>query len=881
MKSPLRFQKQKHFLSLVAALAIAPVLMGASPSDPAQALAEKLLSTLTLEEKIALCHGNGTMTIAANPKIGLNEEFWFSDGSNNVRHELERDTFLMARGADDTSTSLPTLSALAATWDPSLALQYGQVLGEEARARGKDVLLGPGVNLMRTPLCGRNFEYMGEDPFLTSRMAVGYIQGLQSKDVAACVKHFVVNNQELNRFNVDTVVDERTLRELYLPAFEAAIQEAGCLTIMPAYNKFRGEFCCENNDLLNGILKDEWGFKGFAVSDWGGLHDTEKGALGGLDVEMNMGRAIQYFKAPLLEAVHAGKVPESVINDKVKRILYVMAKLKKIGGGERVSGSRNTPAHQTFAREVAEQAIVLLKNDQGTLPLDRGALKTLLVVGNNATEKHATHGGSSVGKPPYEISPLEGLQKLLGDHVKIDYIPSRFTDKFESIPDNCIETVDSQNSQSGLAVKAWKAEYFDNPDLQGEPKMTGFDPNIHFAWKNQRPRDAVGPDHFSVRWTATIKPSETGEHIFQVSHDGRARVLVDGATVLDSLTPASTRPTTGQSVPLEKDKSYEVTVEYTHLTGDGEAVLTWRSPSSQVIGATELASRAKAADAVLFFTGNRHAKGQAGESEGADRPDMKLPEGDDAAIATVLAANPHTVVINLSGTPVEMPWVEQAHTLVHYWYSGMEGGNALARVLFGEVNPTGKLPFTFPRQLADSPAHALGNYNAQKVDYAEGLLIGYRWYDTKHIKPLFPFGHGLSYTQFEYSGLQLVKDLAAKGTVVTVQFDITNTGKREGSEVAQLYLHQNQPGVIRPEKELKGFQKITLRPGEKKTVRITLDSKAFAYYDAPSKEWVSEKGAYKVLIGSSSRDIRLESPFLLPKTKRAGAVKGGVSFGSM
>ena len=437
--------------------------------------ADAALGLLSLEEKVALLAGNGTMTIAALPKAGLREEFWFSDGPHTVRPELDRQNFNSAHRTDDHSTVLPTLAALAATWDVDLARRFGETLGREARDRGKDVLLGPGVNLHRTPLNGRNYEYLGEDPCLASRLAVAYVRGVQSKDVGACVKHFVGNDQELARGSVDVVMDERTLRELYLAPFEAAITEAGALTVMNGYNRFRGEFCSHNAYLNNTVLKQGWGFPGFVVSDWGGVHETVAGALGGLDVEMHAGEAIRHFRAPLVDAVRDGRVPASVVDGMARRVLYVMARVGKLGDRPRAAGARNTPAHKTLAREVAEQAIVLLKNDRDVLPLDHAKLRRLLVIGANADAKHTSGGWSAEGKPPYETTPLAGLRAYLPDSVAIEHVPGPFSEIYAPLPESVIETIDTRELDRGAAQKGWRAELFSAREPAGSPAAHGFD----------------------------------------------------------------------------------------------------------------------------------------------------------------------------------------------------------------------------------------------------------------------------------------------------------------------------------------------------------------------------------------------------------------------
>jgi beta-glucosidase len=681
-------------------------------SQPLESRVDDLLSRLTLEEKISLIHGDSKFTTAALSRLGIPRR-WLADGPHGVREDIGPDTWNPAGRTDDFSTAMPAGICLAATWNPDLGYREGEVIGQEARARGKDIMLGPGVNILRTPLCGRNFEYLGEDPFLSSRLAVGYIRGEQAQDISSCVKHFALNNQEYQRGSINVEVDERALREIYLPAFHAAVQEAGVWSVMGAYNRFRGQHCCENDYLLNNILKNEWGFKGLVVSDWGGAHNTRECATNGLDLEMGSAArnySDYYLAQPYLKLLQSGELPMAGLDDKVRRNLRVMLATHVLDAG-RKTGSLNTAAHQAVARQVAEEGIVLLKNENQLLPLDAAKLTTIAVIGENATRLHA-HGGDSSGiKAFYEITPLQGLVSRAGTRVNII-----FSEGYR------------KNGGPELAARAVTA--------------------------------------------------------------------------------------------------------------------------------------AKAAEVVIYVGGLNHDRGL--DCEGADRPDMKLPYGQDDLIQQIIAANPKTIVV-LEGTMVEMDaWRDKVPALLQAWYPGMEGGNALARVLFGDVNPSGKLPATFPKKLSDSPAHAPGNYPGTNgtVSYAEGLLVGYRWYDAKAIEPQFPFGFGLSYTTFKYANLKLVPG-AGTNEIVTAQFEIENTGQVAGAEVTQLYVHEKNPRLPRPEKELKGFKKVLLKPGEKQTVSIPLSNAAFAYYDDGKNSWVAQPDTFEILIGGSSRDIRLRDNFNL------------------
>ncbi|MGD1031455.1 MAG: glycoside hydrolase family 3 C-terminal domain-containing protein [Opitutaceae bacterium] len=703
------------------------------PTVPLDARVEDLLGRMTLEEKLSLVHADSKFTTAAIPRLGIPRR-WMSDGPNGVREDIGPDTWQVAGRTDDFATCMPVLIGLAATWDADAAGLFGNVIGEEARKRGKDIMLGPGVNIQRTPLNGRTSEFLGEDPYLASRMVVGYIRAVQLHGVASCVKHFAANNQETQRNSIDVEMDERTLREIYLPAFRAAVQEGGAWAVMGAYNKFRGQFCCQNDYLINRILKGEWGFRGLVMSDWGGTHDTREAVLGGLDLEMGTetgprrGEAQapkvagpsqspyeRYFLAGAFrEGLKRGDYPMSVLDEKVRRNLRVMIATRVFDGRE--EGSLNTAAHQEAARKVAEEGIVLLKNDGAALPLAADRLNSIAVIGENAVRLQAYGGDSARIKALYEVSPLEGILRLVGARTNVTYSPGYRRDG--------------------------------------------------------------APD------------------------------LIDKAV-----------------------------------------------------------AAARSADVAIVVGGLVHA--HPFDSEGDDRKDLNLPWGQDELIRRVALANPRTIVVIVSGSPVAMGgWLDRVPAVVQAWYGGTEGGNALANVLFGAVNPSGKLPCTYPKRIEDSPAHALGAYPGSNgvVNYAEGLLVGYRWFDTKGIEPLFPFGYGLSYTRFEYSGLRLAAVSKTDGPVVTVEFEIANTGDRPGAEVAQLYIHQAKPSLPRPLKELKGFRRIELNPGEKRTVSIPLDRRAFAFYDPARSGWVAEADDFMVEIGSSSRDIRLQDRFHLGET---------------
>ncbi len=710
-------------------------------AKPVEARVEDLLSRLTLEEKVSLVHANAHFSTAGVPRLGI-PDLIMDDGPLGVREEVGEHGVVLNH-KDDFATAMPGTLGLAATWNTNLAFDFGLVIGQEAKQRGKHIMLGPAVNIQRTPLCGRNFEYLGEDPFLTSRLTVNYIEGEQAQGVSSCVKHFAANSQEYQRGSINEIIDERTLREIYLPAFRAAVQEAGVMTVMGAYNQINGQHCCENERLLNEILKQEWGFKGAVISDWGGVHHTDLAALNGMDIEMGSWQDYDeyYLASPFLAGLKSGKFPVSVLDDKVRRHLYVMYQLNLIHDPSAPPATNAAPpillstkAHQEMARKIAEESFVLLKN-KDLLPLNAAQTKTIAVIGANAVARFAHGGGSAMIKAPYEITALAGISNYLGGNVKLIY-------------------------------------------------AQGYNPPVG-----------------SGRLDFKLEAEETAP-------------------------------------PLD---------------------------SSKLIA--EAVAAAQSADVVIYVGGLNHHGGY--DTEGADRKDIKLPGGQDGLIQKIVQANPKTVVVLNGGGAVEMDaWLAKVPALLYAWYPGLEGGNALAHVLFGDVNPSGKLPCTFPKRLADSPAHALDAYPGTngKVVYQEGLLVGYRWFDTKNIEPLFPFGYGLSYTQFKYSDLNLAPTRDASGPPVTVEFELANTGSRAGAEVAQVYVQEVSPSLPRPLKELKGFKKVFLQPGEKQKVSVVLDPNAFAHYDPDKKGWVADKGAYQILVGSSSRDLQLTGEFHLSET---------------
>jgi len=715
-------------IKYITALAVALCLFGnvSAQNKSEVALQNKISSIIkkmTLEEKIAMLHGNALFSSAGVKRLGI-PELTCDDGPLGVREEIKRFDWTSANWTTDSATFLPNGSAIAATWNPDMANEYGVVIGQEANARKKDVMLSPAFNICRMPLNGRTYEYYSEDPYLNGRLAVRAVRGIQSQHVAACVKHFAANNQEVNRNDINAEVDERTLREIYLPAFKAAVQEGNAYTIMSAYNKVNGYWCSENEFLLNKVLKKEWGFKGAVISDWGGVHHTVEAANNGLDIEMGSSGPYDqwYFANPLLAAVKAGQVSEKTIDDKVRRILWVMYHTSM--SANHPKGSIATPAHDKAAYDIASESIVLLKNDAHLLPLKTNNIKSIAVIGDNAIRTFASGGYGAGVKAKYEITALAGIRSRFGQTADIKF------------------------------AQGYKANYL---------------------------------------------ASRTDE----------------------------------------QNAGYDI-------------------PDPKLIA--EAVAIAKTSDiAILCIGSNREY-----ESEGHDRKTLALPFGEQALVNAVTTVNPNTIIVMMAGAPYDLNEIKKSnHTIVWSWFNGSEAGNALADVLKGVINPSGKMPFTFPVSLNDSPAFALNSYPGENLNttYKEGILVGYRWYDTKNIEPLYCFGYGLSYTNFAYTNLSTDKTNYKLNDKIAVTVVVKNTGNFAGKEVVQLYIKKVNSSILRADKELKAFKKIAIAPGKTAIVSMNIQVNDLAYFDDKQDKWVVEPGEYKVMAASSSKDIRKVASF--------------------
>ena len=713
-------------------------------SKPIEERVEDALSRLTLEEKVALTHAQSKFCSPGVARLGI-PEFWMTDGPHGIRPEVLWDEWEQAGWTNDSCVAFPALTCLAASWDPEIARLYGKSIGEEARYRNKTVLLGPGVNIYRSPLNGRNFEYMGEDPYLAGKMVVPYVQGVQQNGVAACVKHYALNNQEVNRHTTNVIVDNRALYEIYLPAFKAAVQEGNAWAIMGSYNLYKNQHGCHNQYLLNDILKGEWGFDGVVVSDWGGVHNPQEAITNGLDMFGSWTNGLSngasnaydnyYLADPYLKLIREGKVGTKELDDKVRRILRLAYRTTM--NRNRPYGSLCSEAHFAAARRIGEEGIVLLQNRNNLLPIDLNRAKRIAVIGENAIKMMTVGGGSSSLKVKYELSPLDGIRKRVGDQAEVIYA-----------------------------------------------------------------RGYVGD------------PS------------GEYNGVKSGQDLEDS-----------------------------------------RSPEELI---AEAVAVAKEADYVIFIGGLNKSAHQ--DCEDADRKELGLSYGQDKVITALAKANKNLIVVNISGNAIAMPWVKEVPAIVQAWYLGSEAGSAIASVLTGDVNPSGKLPFTFPASLQDVGAHKLGeypgtprNYGSPIVDqkYNEGIFVGYRWADKEKTKPLFSFGHGLSYTTFAYGKAIADKKVMGQDETLTITLPVTNTGSREGSEVIQLYISDLKSSLPRPVKELKGFSKVKLAPGETREVTFTIGKEALSFFDDARHEWVAEPGKFEAWIGASSTDIRNKVAFKL------------------
>ncbi|MFP4581185.1 MAG: glycoside hydrolase family 3 C-terminal domain-containing protein [Candidatus Sumerlaeia bacterium] len=808
---------------------------------------QELLSQMTLYEKCVLLAGKTPGTAWGNERLGV-PSIALTDSPHGVR----KSSGDLTNTGGQFCTTFATGSASGATWNPDLIREVGKALGEEARGKDAQVVLGPTMNIVRHPLGGRSFETYSEDPCLAGEMACGYVEGLQSMNVGCSLKHFCANNQEQERFRNNSIVDERALREIYLPHFETVVKRVQPWTIMCAYNRVNGTYMAEKIPILRHILKDEWGFDGVVVSDWGACHSTADSIRGGLDLEMP-GPGFYYDAALLTDQVENRQLDEALINDAAARMLRLILRTTE-HDGKSYTDSILSEAHVTLARRQEEEAIVLLKNDADALPLLPEKTKRLAIIGPNAAKTFHTGGGSSAAKAPYVVSVLEGMQKVYGDDIEIIHESGcdNYTHMRPPLETDWVRTPDGKEA-------GFLAEYFSNPFIDGEPDETKVDALINCWWCRGR-EPVMGPH--SVRWTAKVTVPQSGRYYIGADHTSDLRLFIDGKAVIDDqvirTSPEGYNSIVSTTVDLEADRDYDLICEfrnptvqlYPHLKIMAAYIPTAEEEDAEIAKAREAA---KSSDAALVVVGGME---DVYESEGKDRPTLDLPGRQDDLIRAVAAVNKRTIVVINTGSPVAMPWVDDVAAVVHCWYGGLEIGNAVANVLSGKVNPSGHLPVTFPKRIEDTPAY--GHFpGGEDIFYGEGIFVGYRWYDARGIEPLFPFGHGLSYTQFEYADLKLEKQKIGPGEKLGLSFILRNTGKKAGAEVAQIYVQDLKSQLARPPKELKAFRKVWLAPGEEQTLELELSPRAFQYWHPEKGGWLAEAGEFRIHLAASATDIRL------------------------
>ncbi len=795
----------------------AAFLLQASNPDRIEARVDDLMTQLTLEEKVELLSGINDFYTRPIPRLHI-PRFKMSDGPAGVRTWGK-------------TTAYPAPICMAATWDRDLMLRVGESYGRDARARGVDFLLAPGVNIYRVPQNGRNFEYYGEDPYLASQTAVGFIKGVQSQGVAATVKHFAANNQEHDRTGTSSDVDERTMREIYLPTFEAAVKEANVRAVMCSYNLLNGTYASENDWLENQVLKKEWGFNGVLMSDWGATHSAANAANHGLDLEMPGGDF--FTQKTLLPAVLSGEVSRSTIDDKVRRLLRVEMSIGAFDRTPPTTTPVDDPQSGAVALEVAREGIVLLKNKGNLLPLSK--VTRIALVGPNSDPAVVGGGGSSQATPFHSLSVLDAIKERGGSSVIVDHAPG--------VVGNVIQASRSSIYDGGTL----KTEIFANQTLSGQPYATRDDRRISYSWQAGPTRD-MGHENFSIRWKGSITPKVTADYEFMARGDDGYRVYLDDKPIIDEWRNQAAFDSQ-KAVHMEAGRTYKLKVEYYQASGDAEMRFGWRvlekNPFAKAVEA------ARKADVAIVCLGLNPAI----EHEGDDHS-FSLPAGQDDLVEAVLKVNPRTIVVLNSGCALDLTkWIDRVPALIMAWYPGQDGNKALAGILFGDLSPSGKLPISLARRWEDCASY--GNYPGvnHHVKYAEGIFTGYRSFDQGKVKPLFPFGFGLSYSTFEYSGPK-VEPMSAQGGV-TLHFSVINTGKREADEIAQVYVAPQNPAVPRPVKELKGFVRLHLQPREMASVDVHLNPRSFSYYDVKTHDWIVQPGDYQLLIGSSSQDIRL------------------------
>ncbi len=807
---------------------------------------EELLSQMTLEEKVNMCHACAKFYSAGVKRLGI-DELALMDGPNGVRSETERNRWTCLEREEDKCTYLPTLTAVAATCNPELAYRFGETLGSEARYREKDIILGPGINIIRNPLCGRNFEYMSEDPCIIEKLSPPVVKGIESQDVAACVKHFALNNQEKNRMANNVLVSRRALFEIYLRGFYAAIIEGGASSVMGAYNKFEGQHLCHNDYLVNKILKERWGFSGVYMSDWAGCHDTDEAIKNGLDLEM--GTSVDSYNKYFLADAFLEKAKESddvrtLLDEKVRRILRLMFSVNKFDKN-RKRGEFNTKEHQKTTYDIASEAMVLLKNENNILPIRKKANK-ILVVGKNAVTKHAEGGGSCGVRSLYEITPLDGIKRAFEPDCRIDYDSGELELKYAPIPAQNLEIAEQK-----AGIRGFKQTVTQKNGDGSEEQLVFYKTDTELA----------GTKYKNYLFEATLIAPETGNYSFMIESNVFMELSIGDKIFIKPSVEAwkikyGHTERIESATYLEKGERVNISIKLENPIADPKLEFGYLTPSQRKnVSSGDLFRKAKEADYIIYCAGLGHNF----DVEGADRLNMSLPAEQDIMIEKLASINPNIIVTLTAGSPVEMPWLDSVPGVIFSWYAGTEGGYALGDIISGAVCPSGKMPFTLPYKYSDTPVARYGEYNFDESRYLDDILVGYRGFDYDNIAPMFPFMHGLSYSEFDYS------DLAIKQTEngAIVSFKITNVGAVTAKETAQLYVSDPVCSVKRAKKELRNFQKVELKPNESKEICWKVTEKDLSFIDEATEKWILEKGRFDLLIGSSSRDIRLTGSFTI------------------
>jgi len=795
-------------------------------SQPIEDRIEDLLKRLTLDEKIELLGGTGFATKSIT-RLGI-PELKMTDGPMGPRW--------------NPSTAFPASVAMAATWNPELISKVGSAIARETKGKGRHVILGPCVNIVRMPMGGRNFESFGEDPFLTSRIAVDYIKGVQNEGIAATIKHLAVNNHEHERTFVDVIVSERALNEIYLPAFKAGVQEADVLCVMNSYNKINMNYAAEKDYLLVDKLKKEWGFSGLIMSDWDAVKSTIPTAKGGMDLEMPTGAYINNnsLKIPLQQ----GEITEVQITEKVRRILRVIFKLGLFDNPEWQENPElvNTKENRQIAYQTALESIVLLKNENNILPLNNNKFTKIAIIGPNAEIQRTGGGGSSYVTPIDPITPLQAIREKYSENIEINFEHGVILEGDTKGMEHEFLFTDKSLKTNGLQAKYW-----DNKFLEGNPKIERIESNVDFHWDDKSPEPTIPQDNFSARWSGFIKVPKSGEYQIQTSSDDGVRLYFDDKLIINDWNDHAVE-TKSYSVSLEKDAVHKITLEYYENGGAAVAILGWQKPQENQF--EEAIKLAQNSDIVLIFAGNSDQI----ETEGRDRQNLELPSQQTELIQEITKVNKNVVVVLSTGAPIVMDkWLNDVEAVIQTWFSGTEGGNAIIDVLFGKYNPSGKLPISFPKKYEDASSFDTYKTYTARTYYSDDIYVGYRHFDKYNIEPLFPFGFGLSYTTFEYSNLSILEDENS----FTVAFEIKNTGNVDGSEIAQIYVSAENPLVDRPIKELKSFKKVELKAKQKKLVELTIEKKSLSYFDGQIHDWKLDKGNYTIQVASSSKDIHL------------------------